>query len=156
MAKSAATGLDARRGRCHSAAPPRAEARERTLILTQMSRVGTLIYTWLCGQRVGTDALGNRYYRSRSERHKRNGRERRWVVYRGLDEASKVPPEWHAWLHHISEAPLTELAAKARPWQKPHLPNLTGTPYAYRPKGHELRGGKRPNAPGDYEPWTPD
>jgi NADH:ubiquinone oxidoreductase subunit len=121
-----------------------------------MSRIGTLIYTWLCGERVGTDALGNRYYRSRNERHKRNGRERRWVVYKGVDEASKVPPEWHAWLHHISEVPLTELAAKARPWQKPHLPNLTGTPYAYRPKGHELRGGKRPNAPGDYEPWTPD
>jgi NADH:ubiquinone oxidoreductase subunit len=136
--------------------PLRTGSRERTLILTQMSRIGTLIYTWLCGERVGTDALGNRYYRSRNERHKRNGRERRWVVYKGLDEASKVPPEWHAWLHHISEAPLTNLAAKARPWQKPHLPNLTGTPYAYRPKGHELRGGKRAHATGDYEPWIPE
>ncbi len=121
-----------------------------------MPTIGTLIYTWLCGERVGTDAFGNRYYRSRRASHKRHGRERRWVVYKGIDEASKVPPEWHAWLHHISAAPLTDVAAKARPWQKPHLPNLTGTPYAYRPKGHDLRGGKRAHATGDYEPWTPE
>jgi NADH:ubiquinone oxidoreductase subunit len=123
-----------------------------------MSTIGTLIYTWLFGERVGTDAQGNRYYRSRQKWLRRNGRERerRWVLYKGIDEASKVPPEWHAWLHHISEAPLTASAGKARPWQKPHLPNLTGTPYAYRPKGHELRGGQRPHATGDYEPWIPD
>src|SRR6266511_3203711 len=62
--------------------PLRTGSCERTLTLTQMSRIGTLIYTWLCGERVGTDALGNRYYRSRNERHKRNGRECRWVVYK--------------------------------------------------------------------------
>jgi NADH:ubiquinone oxidoreductase subunit len=122
-----------------------------------MSTIGTLIYTWLCGQRVGTDAFGNRYYRSRKpDREGRWGRERRWVVYEGLDEASKVPAEWHAWLHHISEAPLTENASRQRPWRKPHIPNLTGTRWAYRPKGHDLRGGHRPHATGDYEPWTPD
>ena len=121
-----------------------------------MSSIGTLIYTWLCGEPVGIDGSGNRYYRARGERSKRNGRERRWVVYRGVDEASKVPPEWHAWLHHISDVPLTEDAAKARPWQKPHMPNLSGTPYAYRPQGHDLRGGKRAHSPADYEPWTPE
>lgn len=122
-----------------------------------MATIGTLIYTWLFGTKVGTDAFGNRYYRSRKpDREGRWGRERRWVVYKGIDEASKVPPEWHAWLHHISDAPLTERAGKKRPWQKPHMPNLTGTRYAYRPKGHELRGGQRPPATGDYEPWTPD
>jgi NADH:ubiquinone oxidoreductase subunit len=116
--------------------------------------VGTLIATWLFGERVGEDASGNRYYRSR--RLPRYGRERRWVVYKGIDEASKVPPEWHAWLHHMVTEPLTAQAGSARPWQKPHLPNLSGTPYAYRPPGHDLRGGKRAAATGDYEPWTPD
>jgi NADH:ubiquinone oxidoreductase subunit len=118
-----------------------------------MSTIGTLLHTWMFGERVGTDAFGNRYYRSR--KLSRYGREQRWVLYKGTDEASKVPAEWHAWLHHISEAPLTEKGPKRRPWQKPHLPNLTGTPYAYRPQGHELRGGKRAPATGDYEPWTP-
>jgi NADH:ubiquinone oxidoreductase subunit len=116
--------------------------------------LGTQIYTWLFGEKVGSDQGGNTYYRNR--RAKRWGRERRWVLYKGVAEASKIPPEWHAWLHHLTEEPLIEQAKRARPWQKPHLPNLTGTPYAYRPKGHDLRGGHRAKATGDYEPWTPE
>jgi NADH:ubiquinone oxidoreductase subunit len=116
-------------------------------------KLGTLLWTWLFGVRAGTDAFGNRYYRSR--RSPLYGRERRWVVYKGMAEASKVPPEWHAWLHHMTDEPLTEQAQRARPWQKPHVPNLTGTPLAYRPRGHQLMGGKRAKATGDYQPWTP-
>jgi NADH:ubiquinone oxidoreductase subunit len=114
--------------------------------------VGTSLLTWLFGERVGTDAFGNRYYRN--VRLKRYGRERRWVVYKGVVEASKVPAEWHAWLHHMVDKPLTETSGR-RSWQKTHLPNLSGTNYAYRPRGHDLRGGKRAPATGDYEPWLP-
>ncbi|HUZ73758.1 MAG TPA: NADH:ubiquinone oxidoreductase subunit NDUFA12 [Stellaceae bacterium] len=123
--------------------------------------IGTRLLTWLRGELVGTDATGNRYYRDR--RHvalERGGgrasRERRWVLYNGVAEASCVPPEWHAWLHHTVDA--SPLAA-ARPlyrWEKPHQPNLTGTPLAYRPPGSVLLGGARPHATGDYEPWRPD
>ncbi len=119
-----------------------------------MATIGTLIYTWLNGELVGTDEFGNRYYRAKSGEF--YGRQRRWVVYHGSPEASKVPPEWHAWLHHTSSEPLTEAAAQARPWQKPHQPNMTGTPMAYRPKGHDLKGGERAHATGDYEPWVPE
>ena len=42
------------------------------------------------------------------------------------------------------------------PWQKEHLPNLTGTPEAYRPAGSLERGGKRARATGDYEAWQPE
>jgi NADH:ubiquinone oxidoreductase subunit len=119
----------------------------------QAMDLGTTLFTWLRGEHVGTDAFGNRYYRNR--RLKRYGRERRWVVYKGEVEASKVPPEWHAWLHHMVNEPLTD-ESRRWPWQKPHVPNLSGTRYAYRPKGHELRGGRRAHATGDYEPWTPE
>jgi NADH:ubiquinone oxidoreductase subunit len=119
----------------------------------QAMDLGTTLFTWLRGERVGTDAFGNRYYRNR--RLKRYGRERRWVIYKGEVEASKVPAEWHAWLHHMVEEPLTD-ESRRWPWQKPHVPNLSGTAYAYRPKGHELRGGRRAHATGDYEPWTPE
>jgi NADH:ubiquinone oxidoreductase subunit len=47
----------------------------------------------------------------------------------------------------------------ARPrhsWEKPHVPNLTGTPLAYHPPGSVLRGGHRQRATGDYEPWVPE
>lgn len=116
--------------------------------------IGTRIYTWLRGELVGTDRFGNRYYRLRGP-SRRAGRQRRWVLYKGEAEASRVPPEWHAWLHHTTDAPLSETAAAQRPWRKEHVPNLTGTKAAYRPRGHVLRGGRRPKATGDYEPWRP-
>jgi NADH:ubiquinone oxidoreductase subunit len=114
--------------------------------------IGTLLYTWLCGRRVGADTAGNVYY---EERKVRPGvRRRRWVLYRGGPvEASRVPPEWHAWLHYTTDAPLP-LAAR-RPWEKPHLANLTGTPHGYRPAGHDYRGGRRAASSDDYEAWSP-
>ena len=115
--------------------------------------LGTWIYTLLNGDLIGTDEFGNRYYRGKGK--KLHGRERRWVVYQGRPEPSKVPAEWHAWLHHTVEEPLTEQAAKSRPWQQEHLPNLTGTANAYRPAGHEFKGGQRAAATGDYEAWSP-
>ena len=116
--------------------------------------IGTLLFTWFLGRLVGTDEFGNRYYRSKGR--KLHGRERRWVLYGGEAEASRVPPEWHAWLHHTTAVPLTEKAAQGRPWQKEHVPNLSGTAAAYRPLGHDFKGGHRARATGDYEPWTPE
>lgn len=116
--------------------------------------VRTWIYTLVNGDLVGKDEFGNKYYRGKGK--KLHGRERRWVSYKGRVEASKVPPEWHAWLHHTVDEPLTEQAAKAQPWQQGHLPNLTGTKHAYRPTGHEYQGGDRAAATGDYEAWTPE
>lgn len=121
--------------------------------------IGTRILTWLRGELVGRDDYGNSYYRLKGGKPQRLGggrfsRERRWVIYRGVPEASKVPPEWHAWLHHVvDEAPG---ARQKYTWEKPHQPNLTGTPAAYRPHGSVLRGGHRVHATGDYEPWSPE
>jgi len=112
---------------------------------------GTLIYTWLRGRQVGTDQYGNRYYEDKKPLPGTN-RPRRWVLYKGSMEASKVPPEWHAWLHHTTATPIK---AEHRPWQKEHQPNLTGSAYGYVPPGHLERGGQRDRATGDYEPWTP-
>ena len=123
--------------------------------------IGTRLFTWLKGELVGTDQFGNRYFREKPGRKLRRGggfdsRERRWVLYKGEAEASKVPPEWHGWLHHtVNEVP-AEGGKPEYPWQKPHLPNLTGTPLAYRPPGSVLKGGQRARATGDYEPWQPE
>lgn len=120
--------------------------------------IGTRLFTWLRGELVGQDAAGNRYYRERGGVRRNVGgldRERRWVIYQGEPEGSKVPAEWHAWLHHTVDMPPKETAPK-RAWIKAHVPNLTGTPLAYRPLGHEFRGGHRAKATGDYEPWRPE
>lgn len=110
---------------------------------------GLYLLTLFRGKFVGRDEQGNQYF----ERPWTRGRTRRWVVYAGAVDASKVPPEWHAWLHHITDAPL---AAPAHPWQRPHLANQTGTPASYRPPGHEYQGGKRAKVSADYESWVPD
>ncbi|WP_425450443.1 NADH:ubiquinone oxidoreductase subunit NDUFA12 [Virgifigura deserti] len=115
--------------------------------------IGTRLFTWWRGELVGTDSFGNRYYRDKRTAGRK--RERRWVLYKGEPEASKVPPEWHAWLHAIVKDPPKPGAVSQRPWQKEHLPNLTGTEAAYRPLGSQLRGGQRAKATGDYEPWVP-
>jgi NADH:ubiquinone oxidoreductase subunit len=122
--------------------------------------IGTRLFTWWKGERVGVDQFGNRYYREKPGRKLRAGgghesRERRWVLYKGIAEASKVPAEWHGWLHHtVNELP--DAADPRHSWQLPHLPNLTGTPLAYRPPGSVLKGGQRAATTGDYEPWRPE
>lgn len=110
------------------------------------------LLTWFKGECVGEDSFGNRYYRKKGAE---NLKERRWVIYKGITEASKVPAEWHGWLHHMIEKPPPLAALKRWPWEKNHLPNLTGTLYAYRPLGHFFSGGKRSPATGDYTAWLP-
>jgi NADH:ubiquinone oxidoreductase subunit len=110
----------------------------------------TRVFTWLHGREVGKDSLGNIYFEEKTGRQ--HLRRRRWVSFAGPADASLVPPEWHAWLHYTTDAPL---APVKRPWIKPHEPNLTGTALSYRPPGHDYEGGKRAAATGDYESWTP-
>lgn len=108
--------------------------------------------TWLFGKIIGQDQFGNRYYIGKKPAA--NGRNRRWVVYKGTAEASKVPPVWHAWLHYMTdELPTTQ--PENYSWQKSHVQNLTGTDLAYRPPGHIQSGGMRKKATGDYEAWQP-
>ncbi len=107
------------------------------------------------GKHVGTDSLGNKYYETPKPRpgYKLT---RRWVIYEGTPEATKVPPEWHGWLHHQTNIMPDENAPSLRrPWQKPPRQNMTGTDQAYRPPGHILKGGQRGKAIGDYEAWRP-
>jgi NADH:ubiquinone oxidoreductase subunit len=121
--------------------------------------LGTRLLTWLRGDLVGRDDYGNLYYRLKGDKPAplgsgRFSRERRWVIYNGTPEGSKVPPQWHAWLHHMVDT--VPQPRQKYAWEKPHQPNLTGTPQAYRPHGSVLRGGHRVRATGDYEPWTPE
>jgi len=103
---------------------------------------------------VGTDAYGNRYFEDRKVSVE--GRKRRYVVYKGLAEPSKVPADWHGWLHHTFDDVPTEAPLPRREWETDHKPNMTGTVFAYRPKGTLREGGERREADGDYEAWTPD
>lgn len=108
---------------------------------------------WRHGKLVGQDAEGNRYYVQRSGVGPL-GVPRRLVVYKNYAEASKIPPEWHGWMHYTVDTP-PDSNYRPRPWQKPHRENLTGTAGAYRPTGSLLSTGKRQASASDYEPWKP-
>jgi len=45
---------------------------------------------------------------------------------------------------------------KAKPWEKPHMANPTGTRAAIRPKGSTIGLGRRQAAAGDYQAWRPE
>ena len=109
--------------------------------------LNTQIYTWLKGVRVGQDDQGNVFYRSRDGK-------RRWVIYNGEAEASRVGPDWHGWLHHTFDEPPTEAPLRKKPWEKPHQKNLTGTAMAYAPPGSIRKGEPEPRR--DYEAWEPE
>ncbi len=134
---------------------------EKLTLFTRLAQIGTALFTRRHGELVGTDALGNRYYRDRRGKTPRSFaasmyKEGRWVIYKGEPEATKVPPEWHGWLHHqTKDVPAADNPLR-RTWQVPHQINPTGTEEAYRPQGHTLKGEHRARATGDYEAWTPE
>ena len=108
---------------------------------------GTALFSWRNGSKVGADEAGNAYF---------EGKGRRWVMYKGSNDISRVPPEWYAWLtRQIDDLPDKALGPPPK-FLKPATPNLTGTAEAYRPAGALERGGRRAAASGDYQPWTPD
>ncbi|MEO0784611.1 MAG: NADH:ubiquinone oxidoreductase subunit NDUFA12 [Pseudomonadota bacterium] len=106
---------------------------------------------------VGEDDFGNKYYQDRKASHGTKNFHRRYVVYKGLAEPSKVPAEWHGWLHHAVDTPPTEAPLPRQSWEKDHKPNLTGTLLASKPKGSLSNvGSDRQETYSDYEAWTPD
>jgi NADH:ubiquinone oxidoreductase subunit len=117
--------------------------------------IGTLVTVKGRGEHVGTDEFGNRYFQSR-DTVSYDGRRRRWVLYNGYAEASKVPPDWHGWLRYTYDEPPSRTPLPRKTWEKSHLPNLTGTPMAWRPPGSLAAEGVRPKADGDYEAWKPE
>jgi NADH:ubiquinone oxidoreductase subunit len=120
---------------------------KRTFTWWNSQTFGTQLWTRRHGTKVGEDHLGNIYYRNADD-------SRRWVIYNGEAEASRVPTEWFGWLHKTWDETPLESQAVRKFWEKPSLPNLTGTPYAYAPSG-SIRRADPPNRQ-DYEAWTPE
>ena len=109
--------------------------------------LNTQLWTWRKGEKVGEDDQGNVYYRNADG-------SRRWVIYNGDMEASRVSPDWHGWLHHTWDEPPTDRPLPRKDWEKPHVENLTGTAMAYAPAGSIRQ--EKPADRSDYEAWSPE
>ena len=109
--------------------------------------LNTQLFTWRRGVKVGEDDAGNIFYETKD-------RVKRWVIFNGEAEASRVSPDWHGWLHHTWDEPPTQTPLVHKTWEKPHQANLTGTAMAHAPAG-SLRNAT-PQLTSDYEAWVPE
>jgi NADH:ubiquinone oxidoreductase subunit len=109
----------------------------------------TSLHVRRSARKVGSDGLGNLYYASKKG-------DRRFVIYKGANDPSRVPPEWYSWLHHQIDGVPDEALPPPPKFLRDPEPNRTGTAQAYRPSGALELGAQRPAASGDYEAWTPD
>ena len=71
--------------------------------------------TWFYGLRDKARSarmrMGNVYYEGGRDTA---GNPRRWVIYQGSNDASRVPPEWFSWLHHqVAQVPERSLPVRA-------------------------------------------
>ena len=104
--------------------------------------LGTFIYTLVRGKYAGSDDSANKYYF--------DSKGKRWVIYKNQVESTKIPPEWHLWIHYLSKNKPSESISKFS-WQKKHEENLTGTPKAYKPEGSLFSDSKKNLK--KYETW---
>ena len=104
--------------------------------------VSTFIHTLLTGKLVGKDEFGNKYYS--------NSKGKRWVIYKNRVESSKIPPEWHLWIHFLTNNKPSNNPIKFK-WQKKHRENLTGTVNAHKPDGSLIFDSKKNMK--KYETW---
>ena len=86
---------------------------------------GTKLKTIFTGKFVGKDSVGNKYYENKAGK--------RWVIYIGEIDASKIPIEWFSWIHFTDNRIENEHDLKKFNWQKPHQSNQTGTKNAHHP-----------------------
>ena len=105
--------------------------------------VGTFINTMFYGKFVGKDESGNKYYE--------NKKGKRWGIYKGEINASKIDADWYSWIHYQTNTKPTEEKSIKHSWQKPHLENKTGTNQAYKPNkiSNKNKDFKK------YESWKP-
>ena len=106
--------------------------------------LGTQIFTARKGVKASEDDQGNLFYQTRDGK-------RRWVIYNGESEASRVSPDWHGWLHFTWDQPPTKAPLAHKAWEKPHQDSPAGTLAAYAPPG-SIRAGA-PVARADYAAW---
>tara|TARA_Y100001958_G_C21021330_1_gene397734 strand:- start:19 stop:375 length:357 start_codon:yes stop_codon:yes gene_type:complete len=105
--------------------------------------VGTFIYTVLFGKFKGKDQFGNKYYQNKTGK--------RWVIYNGEINASKITSDWYSWIHGISKDIPINLEQNKFSWQKPHKDNKTGTKESYKPNKISKDNKKFKK----YESWKP-
>ncbi len=109
-----------------------------------INNLGTILYTFFFGRKIGKDNIGNTYYISKSKR--------KWVIYKNKKDPTIIPVKWQIWL--TSENENVNLDSFKHSWEKDRTENLTGTNRAYHPTkelNHSNTAVKK-----KYQKWDPN
>ncbi len=99
------------------------------------------IYLFLFATKVGEDEYGNSFFELKRKDYL--GRKKRYCLYNGVVEASKISPEWHPFMHYQIDVDEVKKTFKQYKWQKPATPITTLSKDKYLPKNHILNAQKK-------------
>lgn len=126
-----------------------------------MNKFFLSIFLKFKGKFVGEDEYGNKYYET-NQRDYLN-RKKRYCLFNGRVEATKIPPEWHCFMHYQIPKESVILDTKQYKWQKRFLPDLTLSSIKYLPKNHPLYSNqnslyntKSSGNPFKFKAWSPN
>ena len=115
------------------------------------NNLGTLIYSFFYGKKVGQDEDGNKFYI-----HKHNMK-RKWVLYNKTVDPTSLKVIWQLWLtNNKTELPSEIGHNKAYIWQKERAPNYSGTKNSYHPKISKNMPHKDNKNKDIKEIWSPE
>ncbi|RHY54645.1 hypothetical protein DYB37_005159 [Aphanomyces astaci] len=81
------------------------------------------------GKEVGEDRFGNKYYEDVTE----VAGQQRWTEFKVQTHqefgGDQIPPEWHLWLHQVTDAKPTDPGQKPENWTKVSLVSGSNAPY---------------------------
>ncbi|XP_048739512.1 NADH dehydrogenase [ubiquinone] 1 alpha subcomplex subunit 12-like [Ostrea edulis] len=112
--------------------------RLRGIIKANGGLINSMRIAWITddlkiGTLKGVDQFGNRYYENNRYFFGQN----RWVRYSDKVnfnyDGSQIPPEWHRWMHYITDETPVEKPPTIRKWMMTHEENPTGTNEEYVP-----------------------
>ncbi|XP_061179300.1 NADH dehydrogenase [ubiquinone] 1 alpha subcomplex subunit 12-like [Saccostrea echinata] len=113
-------------------------ARLRAIIQANGGILNSLRIAWVTddlkiGTLKGVDKFGNRYYENNRYFFGKN----RWVRFADRAnfnyDGSQIPPEWHRWMHYMTDETPVEKPLTQRKWMMEHEQNPSGTKDEYVP-----------------------
>ena len=114
------------------------------------NNIGTILYSFLNGKKVGEDNQGNKFFI-----HKKN-KKKRWVLYKKKVDPTTLEVRWQIWLTEIDKDKEITINNPNFKWQKDKKANLTGTQDAYHPRRNLEEKKMYDDKKNKYSVWKPD
>lgn len=103
------------------------------------------LYNIFFGTKVGSDEFGNKYYIEKFTK-----KNKRWVIFGIKNDTSYIPARWYGWINFMHDDVIKK---KKYFWQKPHMPNLSGTKYEIKPPTENDKRLRNQNI--NFAKWNP-